>query len=286
MRNIFFLLATVFCIQSACAQNGSKQITIDDLYKDYTFRVKDVPGFNAMKDGTHFTKLDEEGTRQFIRVYDLESGDQLKTLFDNEACGLSAKVESYEFSKDEQKMLLFCEGQNIYRNSILHKVYIYDIATHKATLVDNDKILHATFSPDGSKIAFVKNNNLYYKDLETGSLIQITTDGEKNRIINGNCDWVYEEEFSFSRAYEWSKNGSYLAYYRFDESNVPEYTLAKYSGLYPEQYTYKYPKAGERNSAIEIKIYDLNKRKTVNAAIGPVEDQYIPRITWTENNKN
>ena len=285
MRNTFLLLVAAFCLQSAYAQSGSKQITLEDLYKDYTFKVKDVPGFSAMKDGKHFTKLDEDGKRQYVRVYNLEDGKLVKTLFDNEQQPLSSKVESYEFSKDEKKMLLLNESENIYRRSILHKVYVYDIAPGTVKLLDNDKVLHATFSPDGSKVAYVKNNNLYYKDLKTDATVQVTFDGMKNSIINGNCDWVYEEEFSFSRAYEWNKDGRYLAYYRFDESKVPEYTMAKYTGLYPEQYTFKYPKAGERNSAIQIKIYDLKNNATVRADIGAEEDQYIPRIKWMEGTK-
>ena len=285
MRKIFCILITAIILQPVAAQTGSRQITLDDLYKDYTFKVKDVPGFNAMKDGRHFTKLDEDGGHQYIRIYNLENGAQGKTLFDNVAQGISTKIDGYEFSKDERKMLLLCESENIYRNSVLHRVYVYDVASGKATLLDIDKVLHAGFSPDGSKVAFVKNNNLYFKNLDAGDLVQVTTDGLKNNIINGNCDWVYEEEFSFSKAWEWNKDGKYLAYYRFDESQVPEYTLAKYTALYPEQYTYKYPKAGERNSAIQIKIYNTDSKQTVKADIGQVEDQYIPRIKWTERKK-
>lgn len=285
MRTTLWLLIALVSTQLVFAQ-GTKQITIDDLWKNSTFKVKDVPGFNAMKDGLHYTQIDKDGKHQFIRVYNLETGKQEKTLFDNDvqkAGSTILNVDEYSFSKDEHKMLLLTESENIYRRSVLHYVYVYDIASGNIKLLDNDKVLHATFSPDGRKVAYVKNNNLYYKDLVNDNVVQVTKDGEKNKIINGNCDWVYEEEFSFTRAFDWSKDGANIAYYHFDESLVPEYTIAKYTGLYPEQYTYKYPKAGERNSIVQIKIFNVKNGNTLTADIGKETDQYIPRIKWTDN---
>ena len=286
MRFTFSLFAALFFIHSAFAQAGKKQITLEDLYKNSTFRVKGVPGFNAMKDGKQYTQLDADGANQLINIYNLETGEKSKTIFDAGKQlfnGTALKIESYQFSKDEQKILLLTEGQNIYRRSVLHKIYVFDIPTGKISLLDNEKVLHATFSPDGSKVAFVKDNDLFYKNLQTEQLVRVTNDGFKNSIINGNCDWVYEEEFEFTRAFDWNSDGSCLAFYRFDETKVPEYTLAKYTGLYPEQYTYKYPKAGEPNSVIQIKIYDVNTQQTIKADIGQETDQYIPRIKWTDN---
>jgi len=283
MRAILWLFLALLSTQIVFAQGG-KLITMDDLWKNNTFKIKDIPGFNAMSDGTHYTQIDRDGKHTYIRVYNLETGKQERTLFDNEAQkfgGSELNIDGYSFSKDEQKMLLLTESENIYRHSVLQRVYVYDITSGSIKLLDYDKVLHATFSPDGQKVAFVKNNNLYYKDLQKDIVVPVTTDGQKNKIINGNCDWVYEEEFAFSRAFEWSNDGSYLGYYRFDESLVPEYTIAKYTGLYPEQYTYKYPKAGERNSIVQIKIYDVQKKLTINANTGKETDQYIPRIKWT-----
>jgi dipeptidyl-peptidase 4 len=289
MRFIFCLL--LLSSYSAVAQNfspgahmGKKSITLDDIWKNYTFKVKDVPGFNAMKDGLHYTQIDRDNNGSYIRIYSLQSGTQGKTLFNSRTQlfgGNPLEVEDYQFSDDEKKMLLFTEGEHIYRRSVLHRVYVYDITNGTLTLLDYDKVLHASFSPGGSKVAFVKNNNLYYKDLATGQTIPVTNDGAKNKIINGNCDWVYEEEFEFTQAYQWSPKGDYIAYYRFDESLVPEYTIPKYTGLYPEMYTYKYPKAGERNSVVQIKLYALGDKSTITAEIGKETDQYIPRIKWT-----
>lgn len=286
MRISVWLIIALLSAQMANAQTGKKQVTLEDVWKNNTFKVKGVPGFNAMKDGKFYTQIDKDGAHQYIRVYNLETGKQEKTLFDNGVQKVGDKqltVDEYVFSKDEQSMLLFTESENIYRRSILYKVYLYNIASGTVKLLDNDKVLHAIFSPDGQKVAFVKNNNLYYKDLQKDVVVPIATDGEKNKIRNGNCDWVYEEEFGFTRAFEWSADSRCIAYYRFDESLVPEYTIAKYTGLYPEEYTYKYPKAGERNSVVQVKIYDVANGKTVMADIGKEADQYIPRIKWTND---
>lgn len=286
MRNALWLVVAALSATTSFAQK--KMISLDDLYKKPAFNIKGVPGFNAMHDGRHYTQLDEENKHKYIRVYDLATGKVGKTLFDNGTQlfhGEALNIEEYTFSKDEKKMLLMMDNEHIYRRSVLYHVYVYDIASSEIVMLDRDKVLHATLSPDGTKVAYVKNNNLYYKDLKTNEVVQITNDGQKNSIINGNCDWVYEEEFSFTKAFEWNKDGSYLAWYRFDESKVPEYTMAKYTGLYPEQYTFKYPKAGERNSVIEIKIYDVNNRSVARADVGEETDQYVPRIKWTENPK-
>jgi dipeptidyl-peptidase-4 len=161
-------------------------------------------------------------------------------------------------------------------------VYLHDIIAKKTRKLDSEKLMHPTFSPDGSKIAFVKNNNLFLYDIATNSSRAITTDGKWNEIINGNCDWVYEEEFSFTRAYQWSPKGSYIAYYRFDERNVKEYQFTQFDNSYNKQYTYKYPKAGEGNSTVEIHIYDLANNKDVKAQYEQ-GDIYIPRIKWTKD---
>ena len=286
MRSIL-IFCVALCSFTAFA-GGGKNITLEDLWKNGTFRVKDVPGFNAMKDGLHYTQKDADKEHQSISMYALEDGAKTSVLFDNKVDKYrdsTLSIDGYAFSADEHKLLLLAEGENIYRRSVLYRTYVFDIDTHKLELLDTAKVLHASFSPDGTKVAFVKNNNLFYKDLKTNNLVQVTSDGAANRISNGNCDWVYEEEFGFTKAYEWSEDGSELAYYRFDETPVPEYFMAKYTGLYPEQYAYKYPKAGENNSIIQIKIYNVNSRKTVGADLGSNTNVYVPRIKAINNTK-
>lgn len=278
MRKLI-LLAALYTANIAFAQK--KQITLEDIWQKGTFSMKSVPGFNAMKDGLRYTRLDGSGQNQQINIYNLADGKKLQNIFSNS--NESFTIDDYNFSADEQKMLLLADAEYIYRRSVLHHAYLYDLKTKAIAVIDSEKILHPTFSPDGSKVAFVKNNNLFYKDLATGKTQAITTDGKWNEIINGNCDWVYEEEFEFTRAYDWSPDGKHIAFYRFNERKVPEYTLAKYYSLYPDQYTYKYPKAGEPNSIVSIKIYDLKTGETVKADMGKEKDQYIPRIKWTTN---
>lgn len=285
MKPSVFLL--LFIVVSPFAFAQKKAITLEDIWQKGTFAMKSVPGFNALKNGTQYTQIEkgETGSTQ-INIHDLATGKKVKTVFDNYVKlfnGQTLNPESYTFCEDETKMLLFEDKQSIYRRSALYKVYVYDLKSGKISLLNTDKVLHAQFSPDGNKVAFVKDNNLFYKDLKTGKTLQVTHDGKRNEIINGNCDWVYEEEFEFTQAYQWSPDGNYLAYYRFDERQVPEYTMTIYDSLYPTPYKYKYPKAGEPNSIIQIKIYSLENSKTINAAIGKETDQYIPRIKWTRN---
>ncbi len=286
MKYSLLLCALVFTFQSQ-AQTGKKQITLEDLFKKNTFKINSVPGFNAMKDGVRYTSLKKDSTGLVITINDLKTGKLIDTIFNNRLHfsddGVVLEPEDYTFSNDEQKMLFKTEGKSVYRHSSFYKVYVMDVKTHHVSPIDTGWVMHATFSPDGSKVAFVRNNNLFYKDLSTGELVTITNDGEWNKIINGNCDWVYEEEFSFTRAFDWSPDGKYIAYYRFDESNVPEYDFPKYGSLYPKNYSYKYPKAGEPNSVINIKIYDLKSRKIADADLGKETDIYIPRIKWTKD---
>lgn len=284
MKNFLLLSIAFFITLSAAAQN--KHISLEDIWRKGTFSMKSVPGFNAKRNGTEYTQKDVANGVSQINLYDLATGEKLKTIFDNSrqtANGHVIKFDNYQFSNDETKLLLFEEGNYIYRRSAVYKVYVYDMAAGSVSLLDNEKLLHASFSPDGNKVAFVKDNNLFYKDLKTNKLTQITTDGKRNEIINGNCDWVYEEEFEFTQAYQWSPDGRTIAYYRFDERNVPEYTMTIYDQLYPTPYKFKYPKAGEPNSVIQIKLYDLASKKSITANTGKDADIYIPRIKWTKD---
>lgn len=284
MRSLFLLFALLSFTLNGIAQD-KKNISLEDIWKNGTFRMKSVPGFNAMKDGKRYTQIDNDKEHQYIRIYNLATGKQEKSIFDNavnKSGDTKLEIVDYRFSEDEQKMLLLAEPENIYRRSVLYKAYVFDLKSGVVTALGNEKVLHPSFSPDGSKVAYVQNNNLYYRDIRSGNITAVTADGVSNKIINGNCDWVYEEEFEFTQAYQWSPKGNFIAFYRFDETNVPEYTMAIYDKLYPTQYKYKYPKAGEQNSIVQIKCYNLKSATTTDANIGTETDQYIPRIKWTE----
>jgi len=260
--------------------NGQKQITLEDIYKKGTFRAETVQGFNSMKDGKYYVETIAQG----IIKKSFETGETVDTIIKSNDVknekGINLGLNDIAWSNDEKKILVFKDREFIYRRSSKAIAYAYDIITKKTVLVDADKILHATISPDGKQVAFVKNNNLFVKNMNANKTTQITNDGKWNYIINGNCDWVYEEEFGFSKAFEWSKNSSYIAFYRFDESKVKSYTFTQYDSLYPTQYTYKYPKPGEPNSAIDIVIYNTTTGKKATVDIGKEKDIYIPRIKW------
>jgi len=281
-----FAFALLLCSTSFVHAQGKKQITLEDIWQKGTFQVKNVPGFNALKDGRTYTQLDLDGTTQKISVRDLAKGKLSKVIFQNNTKDEIGEIADYAFSADEQKILLFTKPTPIYRRSILHTVWCVDLKTGSKKIVDQDPILHASFNQQGTKVAYVKNNNIFIKDLSSGDVSAVTTDGLNNNIINGNCDWVYEEEFSFSKAYQWSPDGNYLAYYRFDESKVKEFTMSFYEQKtnYPRLYTYKYPKAGEDNSVVSIHVYDVQRGSSITANVGNEKDQYIPRIKWTKDN--
>jgi dipeptidyl-peptidase-4 len=274
---ISFLAALLLWAITATAQD--KLISLDDIWRDGTFSVRSVPGFNGLPDGEHYTELEQKDGRNIISIRNLRDGKITATLYNGKL-----PVDDYIINKNQDKLLLLTAGQHIYRRSVLYRVYVYDVRRGTEQLLDSAKVLHATFSPDGSRVAFVKDNNLLFKELSSGDITQVTRDGKRNAIINGNCDWVYEEEFEFTRAYEWAPDSRSIAYYRFDETQVPEFTLLKYDSVYPAPYHYKYPVAGARNSDVSIFCYDLQRGQSrqmkVTAAGGP-DGSYIPRIKWT-----
>jgi len=275
------LLVFIFLLTASNIHAQNKDISLEDIWRDHTFDSKSPMGFNALPDGLNYTDLKVDSPNHIIQIHTLSNGTDGVVLYKG-----NLPVSSYLVNSKQNKLLLLCEPENIYRRSILYKVYVYDVATANAELLDNGKVLHPCFSPDGTKVAYVKNNNLYFKDIVSGTNVKVTSDGERNKIINGNCDWVYEEEFEFTQAFQWSPDSKHLAYYRFDESNVQEYTMTRYDQLYPTPYKYKYPKAGESNSIVDIGIFDLATQKSVKAELYNDDgsfDYYIPRIKWSND---
>jgi len=281
MTRILFSL--LFFINVTVVAQSKKEITLEDIWKNNTFRQDAVAGFRSMADGEHYSEINKDGELVKVKFEDGLIASTLVNLRTIQYNNQDLKISDYEFNQDETKLLLYTESENIYRRSVLHKVYIYDLASKEVTLVNDKKILHPAFSPQSDKVAYVLDNNIYYLDLNTKETITITDDGDYNHI-NGNCDWVYEEEFEFTKAYEWSAEGDFLAYYSFDQTLVPEYNFAIYDKLYPTDYKYKYPKAGEKNSIIGIHIYHLKNGKTIECDLGENTDIYIPRIKINPNN--
>lgn len=268
---------------TAVAQQ-KKDITLEDIWQKGTFQAKSVPGFNWMRDGRYYSSLDKGDLVQ----HDVTTGQAVQTLVAGKDLLIPGStqplaVEGYEFNADEQKILFWTEEEPIYRRSSRALYYVYDRAAKKLTpLSAGNKQSYATFSPDGSKVAFVRDNNLFVVDLSNMQEKAVTTDGVRNKLINGSTDWVYEEEFEFAKGFFWSPDSKQLAFYTFDESQVPEYNMQEWGPLYPKDYRYKYPKAGEKNSIVSISTFDVAAAKTTKMDVGQEPDQYIPRIIWTQ----
>lgn len=266
-------------LMSSLFSFSQKQITVEDIYSKGTFRSQSVYGINWMNDGSYYSALEKNN----IVKYDVTTGEQVETILDASTLDTEIGISSYEFSADENYILLLTDRQSIFRRSYTAIFYLYNRETKSLQKLEEDRIAYATVSPDGTKVAYTKNNNLFYVNLDDMLVVQVTNDGQRNSIINGSTDWVYEEELSFTKAFFWSPDSKKLAYYRFDESQVPEYTMQKWNkgALYPENFTYKYPKAGEKNAEIQILVYHLDSKKKTNVDIGVETDIYIPRINWT-----
>jgi dipeptidyl-peptidase-4 len=282
-----YLLVSLFLVfgtLSASAQE-KKNFDLEDLYMRPTFYAKSVRGMNSMKDGKTYATF-EKGQ---LNIYNYKTGKLEKTLFGiadltMHPDSLPIGLQNYELSENEDKMLCLTDMESIYRHSFHANYYVYDFATKTLQpLSNNGKQRLATFSPDATKVAFMRDNNLFIKDLKTGEEKQFTNDGLYNHIINGAPDWVYEEEFSFSQGFYWSPDSKKIAFMKFDESNVREFQMEEFEGLYPDWYSFKYPKAGEDNSIVEIYVYDLESGKTVKMDTGTETDIYLPRIAWTKD---
>jgi dipeptidyl-peptidase 4 len=282
---IWLMMISNIYFTSVTAQNNL--LKLEDIWGSRMLASMGLGEVRSMKDGKHFTELTMAGSIQCIVKNEYSSGKTVDTLYKSSAISSGEKTimaTDYQFNADESKILLSTETESIYRHSTKSNHLVYDIGSKKATpLSAQGKQMYAQFSPAGNRIAFVRDNNLFLVDLKDFSESQITTDGKKNEIINGATDWVYEEEFSFDQAYQWSPSGNHIAFYRFDETHVKEFTLTYYGDLYPKEDRYKYPKAGEDNSKVEIYIFNISKGTVVKTDVNKEADQYIPRIKWTSD---
>jgi len=287
----FKLLVTILLINVTFNVRTQSLVTLEDVWQNYTFYPKSITGVNWMKDGQYYTSIKSNK----ITKFDISTGKSVETLFSGN--NFSVAIDAYSLSPKEDKLLIATEEEAIYRRSSKAYFYVYDLASgdfQPVSDLEKSKQLYATISPDGNFVAFVRDNNLFVSDLNSGEEKAITTDGEFNKIINGATDWVYEEEFSFAKAFFWSPDSKKIAFYTFDESQVKEYNMQVWQGgtsyvkteknaNYPYDYRFKYPKAGEENSIIKISVYDLQSQNTTSMDIGSETDIYIPRINWTQD---
>ena len=279
----------LMCLFSATTFAGNN-LTISEVV-DGTFRSDYIYEMNMLADGVSYAQIDYRNAR--ILKFDVKTGEQTGVLFDaNQLSGdlknTLSDIDAYEMSPDGKKMLLQLKTSYIYRRSFKADFYVYDIASKDIILVSkNGPLQNPVWSPKGDKLAFVRDNNIFLFDLKNSTETQITDDGEKNKIINGIPDWVYEEEFGFSNAMTFSADGKKICYLKFDESMVKMYPLQFFAGdkpkyeqydVYPGAYEYKYPKAGEENSKCSAWAYDIASATTNKINLPYIEDGYIPRI--------
>ena len=284
MKTPFIFLFSCLFLFTATSQTDS--FSLNQIW-DGSFRTQGLTALHSMKNGQQYSVLnfDRSTGSTSIDLYDYITFSKVKVIATSKTMKAIPYFTNYTFSANESKLILETNTESIFRYSVLGNYYVYDIYLEKLDLISEHKIQEPTFSPDGTKVAYGLNNNLYVKDLISGDTKQITFDGEKNRIINGITDWVYEEEFAFVRAFEWNASSDRIAFIRFDETEVPEFSMDVYgTDLYQTQNVFKYPKAGEKNAIVSLHFYDLNTDKTATVPLSTTyNDFYIPRIKWTND---
>jgi dipeptidyl-peptidase 4 len=289
MKKAVLIILTAVILIPCSLFPQAKEITLEKIFMDYEFDPEDAPEFTSMKDGNYYSAVSPGIS---INVYDYETGTKQRTLFSSEEykkyfTSGDITLSTYKLSPDEKKILFSANVQKIYRYSTIADYYVWD--TEQKFLVHinpGNKASVAEFSPGGNMIAFVADNNIYIYSSISGVPEQITSDGSKNKIINGSADWVYEEEIGLTKAFEWSPDGKYLAYLKFDESNVKTFNLTFYEEQYPNEFRYKYPKAGEDNSIVSAYIFEPGKNETRKIDFGSFRYEYIARLKFTPDSKN
>lgn len=263
---------------------GQQKITVEDIYSG-AFRAKGMDELQSMKNTNQYTVLNYDAASRTMQIdlFDFATLKKVTTLIDTKNhTVLTDGIDSYTFSPDEKLILIANNTNQIFRHSFTADYYLYDTTTKKVSKVFDFQVQEPTFSPDGKKIAFARDNNLFVFDIASKQITAITSDGKKNSVINGITDWVYEEEFAFVRAFDWSKDSKKVAYIRFDESQVPEFSMSMFKkDLYPTVETFKYPKAGEKNSEVSLHIYDIASKGTQKVNLSQYADFYIARMKWT-----
>ena len=289
MKSLFALLTLLFLSLGIQAQ----KVTLQDVAQG-TYRAQNIYGLKPMLDGEHYTQISSDHKR--IVKYSFKTGKEVEAIFDvTKARDCNFKTfDDYILSPDEKLILIQTETKPIYRHSFTAVYYIYNVKNNTLEPLSNNGPQQVPlFSPDGNQIAFVRNNNIFLVKLLFGnSESQVTKDGEYNKVLNGIPDWVYEEEFSFNRAFDFSADSKMIAYIRFDESQVPMFSFPWYKGMapakedyttYPGKYEYKYPKAGETNSTVTVHTYDIKSHVTRQMDLPLDKDGYIPRIKFTSD---
>ena len=284
MKRLFLIFTFSF---SFIILKSQENITIEELWKNYSFSQRNFGKIKVLKNSDSFTRLESNKELQQIVKYSFTNGKKELVIFDSQKFKLKNRIRSYKFSHQENYLIIETDRESIYRYSYKSKCLLYDIQNDKIYDVFDEKIQNLSFSPDEKFVSFTFENNIYINEIQNilngniSSFKKITSDGKNNSIINGSSDWVYEEEFGLVQAYQWSPDGKKIAYLKFDEENVNTFSMDIFKGqLYPSSKTFKYPKAGEDNSVVNLYIHDLEENKT-KFIYTEKDYEYIPRFFWT-----
>lgn len=282
----YSLLLSYVILGSVFAQNGSKRVDLKEITDGQFRQTSSIGEMRSLPDGEHYTAMNKD--ENMIVKYSYRTGSPVDTLFNiQKARECTFKdFEGYQISNDGHHIIVWRDSEPIYRRSFKADVYEYDVRRNyvKPLSDSKSKQMIPTFSPDGRMCAYVTNNNIWIRKFDYSTEVQVTKDGELNKILNGITDWVYEEEFAVTNLMAWSPDSEYLTFVRFDESEVPEYSMQMFGkGLYPGYYKYKYPKAGEKNSKVTLHSYSVATKDIKELKVPVEEDCYIPRIVFTNN---
>lgn len=286
---MFSKIAQTLLIALSIFSLQAQDLSVEKIWKKYEFTSAYVDGFRSMKDGIHYTKIVESETKQEIVKYLVNQVDRRgEVLLSTEQLKYKDQqlvIDDYFFNEDETKILFTTQTTPVYRRSFTAVYFLYDLNTKTLQPLDeaHQPQTLAEYSPNGQFVSYIYKNDLFVKDLKSGKVKKLTQGGKRNKVINGTTDWVYEEEFAITKAYGWSPDSKYIGFLRFDEEKVKEFTMTYYGELYPQLYTFKYPKAGEDNSKVTAHIVAIKSAKVTNIDLG--EYEYIPRLQWskTEN---
>src|SRR5690606_21793812 len=278
-----YRLFVLFLMLGSVAFAQEKKVTLEEIWNG-TFRTEGMESLQSLKNGKEYVvlNLDRNTRTSSIDVYSYKTGEMTGTLVSSADLNDIDNYRGFELSEDEKRIILATEVESIFRRSTKGTYYVYNVEDKSVQKISEEQIQEPTLSPDNTRVAYVFENNIYIRDLDSGEVTQVTEDGVSNEIINGITDWVYEEEFSFVQAFQWNKTGEKIAFLRFDETEVPEFSMDVYGqDLYQTQTVFKYPKAGEKNSVVSLHLYDVTSG--VTEAVELQDYEYIPRIKWTND---
>lgn len=286
----------MMCLAALLAVTGMRASDKMDLKRlaQGEFSASRISGIDPLAGTDQYAQISQDG-KQIVQ-YSFKTGKKTGVLFDvdNTQGEKISSFDGYMMAPDGKRMLVRTNTQMIYRRSFKAEFYIYTVGTRKLEhLSTGGPQEMPVWSPDGTQVAFMRDNNIFLvKLLYDNSESQVTKDGKFNEIINGVPDWVNEEEFSFNSALTFNADGTMLCWLKYDESKVKEYSLQLFKGLnperkeyevYPGSYSYKYPKAGEDNSKVSAWSYDIKSHKTRQLQVPLDADGYMPRILPTDN---